>query len=150
MAGHDEQDPAFDAWLRSEALTPPPAPADEWQAIQAAIAADEAVAAGQPIAADQSAATAQKAEANLWSLTWPSLIAAAIPLAFALWGSTTSGTLAPYLAPVFTTGTTATAPASPAPSAGAAEDDQLWLSAGDGSLDVVMSDGEPLFSDPSP
>lgn len=120
MTDDNIKDEAFDSWLRAEALAPPEAPKDEWARIQAARALKS-----EPV--------------NLWSLTWPSLIAAAIPLAFALWGGS-----AGLVAPLFT----ATESVAPAAQQAAAEDDQLWLSAGDGQLDVLVSgDSAPLFLD---
>lgn len=126
-----EESEGFDAWLRAEALAPPKAPAAEWPAIQRQL-------------------EAQRQPASLWSLTWPSLIAAAIPLALALWGGS-AGVISPLLP---TAGTVVTSPAphsaqSPAGSLGAeADDDQLWLSAGSGQLDVMAAaDAEPLFLD---
>lgn len=118
-----EESEGFDAWLRAEALAPPKAPAAEWPAIQRQL-------------------EAQRPPASLWSLTWPSLIAAAIPLALALWGGS-AGVISPLLP---TAGTVVTSPAS---SLGAeADDDQLWLSAGSGQLDVMAAaDAEPLFLD---
>lgn len=114
------KDEAFDSWLRAEALAPPEPPADEWARIQAARAPKS-----EPV--------------NLWSLTWPSLIAAAIPLAFVLWGGS-----AGLIAPLLTSATTET----PAAQQASADDDQLWLTAGDGQLDVLVSgDSDPLFVD---
>lgn len=129
---HEEPE-GFDAWLRAEALDPPEAPAAEWPAIQRQL-------------------EAQRQPASLWSLTWPSLIAAAIPLALTLWGGS-AGLISPLLPTAGVTSpapTSANSPAqSPAGSLGAeADDDQLWLSAGSGQLDVMAAaDTEPLFLD---
>lgn len=122
----------FAGWLRAEALAPPPAPRDEWGQIQARLAAEPQA---------QSAPLAQRESANLWSLTWPSLIAAAIPLAFVLW-SGSAELVSPFLSLSGDNGALSSSFEA------AADDDQLWLSAGDSQLDVLASsDPEPLFVD---
>lgn len=108
----------FDRWLRAEALDPPPAPADEWQQIAARARDDQAQSAG-----------------SLWSFTWPSLVAAALPLLL-LFGGPTLDWQVLLDSPT----------AQEAQEAGESDDDQLWLASDSGGLDIVASGAtDPLF-----
>lgn len=112
----------FDRWLRAEALDPPQAPADEWQQIAARARGD------QPQAVESG---------SLWSFTWPSLVAAALPLLL-LFGGPTLDWQVLLDSP--------TAQETPAEQEAISDDDQLWLTADSGGLDIVASGAtDPLF-----
>lgn len=142
----NKSDQEFDQWLKASAGQPPPAPGDEWQNILATVESAEPLAPSAA-AVPAPAASEPSASSSLWSLTWPSLMAAAIPLAVALWGGGGLGLVSSYLGvPAATTGTVQQTVADPA-----LADDQVWLSAGNHQLDVVASgDVEPLVIDPAP
>lgn len=134
-------DEGFDTWLRAEALEPPKAPEGEWQAIAAAIQnpAHEPPAKPSPLK--------ERRESSLWSFTWPSLVAAAIPLLLLLGGGQN---VAPTLANLasLASSVTTTAAGDQAAVNASEQDDQLWLSSQEGQgagLDVLISgDSEPL------
>lgn len=135
-------DEGFDSWLRAAAFEPPKAPEGEWQAIAAAI--QTPAGEGQQ---DQPLAQQGLSEPSLWSFTWPSLVAAAIPLLLLFGGGQN---VAPTLASLAASFTSSSGFEQEAAFT-AEPDEQLWLVAqggqGDG-LDILMSgDGEPLFLD---